>query len=172
MTSFKARLIKAKARLLGTTTKDIVVPFELPCDCGHRITGIRRTSYQVATCSACDVSVYVLPVNVYPATKRIRSEVLDGSVVSRLSAIVQELVVGEPDVTTGTEIEKKPVAAEGRRRTTSAADAKADSDSSDDEETPKQGRRRAAAQPKLSPAAAAIVADPILVEEPVVRVPR
>ena len=172
MTSFKARLIKAKARLLGTATKDIVVPFELPCDCGHRVTGIRRTSYQVATCSACDASVYVLPVNVYPATKRIRSEVLDGSVVSRLSAIVQELVVGEPDVTTGTEIEKKPVAAEGRRRTTSAADAKADSDSSDDEETPKQGRRRAAAQPKLSPAAAAIVADPILVEEPVVRVPR
>ncbi len=170
MTSFKARLIKAKARLLGTATKDIAVPFELPCDCGHRITGIRRTSYQVATCSACDASIYVLPVNVYPATKRIRSEVLDGSIVSRLGTVVQELVGGEPDATAETAIEKKPAPADARRRT--AAEPKADRGSSADEEMPKKGSRRSATQPKLSPAAAAIVADPILVEEPVVRVPR
>ena len=95
MTSLKARLSKAKARLFGTATKDIVVPFELPCDCGHRVTGIRRASWQIATCSACEARVYVLPVNVYPATKRVRSEVLDGSVANRLGVIVRDLVAGE-----------------------------------------------------------------------------
>ena len=95
MTSLKASLTKAKARLFGTATKDIAVPFELPCDCGHRVTGIRRGSYQIATCTACDARVYVLAVNVYPATKRVSSEVLDGSVASRLSTIVRDLVVGD-----------------------------------------------------------------------------
>ena len=170
MTSFRARLKTAKARLFGTTTQDIVVPFELPCDCGHRVTGIRRASWQVARCAACDTSIYVLPVNVYPATKRIRSEVLDGSVASRLGTIVQELLVGAPDEKTRTASEKNAAAAPKQRHV--AGESEADGDTSGVGEIPKRRIRRSEAQPKLSPAAAAIVADPILVEEPVVRVPR
>jgi len=95
MTSLKARLAKARARLFGTAARDVPVPFELPCDCGHRVTGIRRPSYQVAVCSACQSAFYVLPVNVYPATRRVRSEVVGGPVVARVGTVVRELIIGE-----------------------------------------------------------------------------
>lgn len=95
MSSLKARLAKAKSRLFGTAVRDVPVPFELPCDCGHRVAGIRRPTFQVAVCSACQSSVYVLPVNVYPGTRRVRSEVLDGPVISRVGTIVRDLVLGE-----------------------------------------------------------------------------
>jgi len=149
MTSLKARLHKAKARLFGTAAKDIVVPFELACDCGHRMTGIRRMSYQIGTCTACDARIYVLPVNVYPATKRVRSEVLDGSVSSRLSVIVRDLVVGDHEQATP-----------------------AESDSSDGEKAADRRSRKSNSRAGISPAAAALAAEQILVEEPVVRVPR
>ena len=95
MSSLFARLAKAKSRLLGTAPQEIAVPFELACDCGHRVTGIRRTSYQLATCSACHNSVYVLPVNVYPATRRVKSDVVDGPLVSKISTVVRELLMGD-----------------------------------------------------------------------------
>lgn len=92
MSSLLAKLAKAKSRLFGSAPESIPVPFEVPCDCGHRVTGIRRTSYQIAVCSACQSRIYVLPVNVYPTTKRIRSEVVDGPVLERVGTVVRDLV--------------------------------------------------------------------------------
>ena len=175
MTSLKARLKKAKSRLFGTAAKDIVVPFELPCDCGHRVTGIRRASYQMATCSACDARVYVLPVNVYPATKRIRSEVLDGSVTSRLSVIVRDLVVGEQESRADSKPSARPSTTPGQRRSGPPA-ASETSPSADEapgtERVAGKRSRKSNTQTAISPEAAALVAEEILIEEPVVRVPR
>jgi hypothetical protein len=175
MTSLKARLSKAKARLFGTATKDIVVPFELPCDCGHLVTGIRRASWQIATCSICDATIYVLPVNVYPATKRVRSEVLDGSVANRLGVIVRDLVVGESEPTPDSRASTKPPAAKSSSRKVGSPSIP-EADSPQDDAThvadiPAKRPRRGNSQP-LNAQAAALVAEPILVEEPVVRVPR
>ncbi|MEJ7593939.1 MAG: hypothetical protein WKF77_20565 [Planctomycetaceae bacterium] len=155
MTSLKARLNKAKARLFGTATKDIVVPFELPCDCGHRVTGIRRASYQIATCSSCDARVYVLPVNVYPATKRVRSEVLDGSVTSRLSVVVRDLVVGETESTQETQSSAKRSMTPGQRRPGPPALSEtppAESDSSDGEKVAGKRSRKSNTPTKILPA--------------------
>lgn len=180
MTSLKARLSKAKARLFGTATKDIVVPFELPCDCGHRVTGIRRASWQIATCSACEARIYVLPVNVYPATKRVRSEVLDGSVANRLGVIVRDLVVGESESAPDSRASSNPTAANqlaarsSSRRNGTQPNPDADSsqgDSNDVSDVSSKRSRKGSSQIKNAQAAA-LVAEPILVEEPVVRVPR
>ena len=95
MSSLLAKLAKAKSRLFGSAPESIAVPFEVSCDCGHRVTGIRRTSYQIAVCSGCQSSVYVLPVNVYPTTKRIHSEVVDGPVLERVGTVVRDLVRGD-----------------------------------------------------------------------------
>ena len=180
MTSLKARLSKAKARLFGTATKDIVVPFELPCDCGHRVSGIRRASWQIATCSTCDSRIYVLPVNVYPATKRVRSEVLDGSVANRLSVIVRDLVVGESESAPDSSASTNPTstnqlaAKSSARRTGPPTDPDEDSpqdDAADVSAAPSKRSRRGSPH-VLNAQAAALVAEPILVEEPVVRVPR
>ena len=175
MTSLKARLQKAKARLFGTAAKDIAVPFELPCDCGHRISGIRRTSYQIGTCTACDARIYVLPVNVYPATKRVHSEVLDGSVSSRLSVIVRDLVVGEHESTPESQTSAKPATIPKQSRSGPPALSQAtsvESDSSVGEKAAENRSRKSNTRTRISPAAAALAAEPILVEEPVVRVPR
>lgn len=180
MTSLKARLSKAKARLFGTATKDIVVPFELPCDCGHRVTGIRRASWQIATCSTCEARIYVLPVNVYPATKRVRSEVLDGSVANRLGVIVRDLVVGESEPTTDSTASSKPTAANqpatrsSARRNGTQPNPDADSsqgNSNDVLDVPLKRSRKGSSQINNAQATA-LVAEPILVEEPVVLVPR
>ena len=185
MTSLKARLSKAKARLFGTATKDIVVPFELPCDCGHRVTGIRRASWQIATCSACEARVYVLPVNVYPATKRVRSEVLDGSVANRLGVIVRDLVAGESEPAADSRASSHPMSSipksgnqpavrTSARRNGSLTNAGADSrqdDSSDVSDVPSKRSRKGSSQIRHAQAAA-LVSEPILVEAPVVRVPR
>lgn len=175
MTSLKARLSKAKARLFGTATKDIVVPFELPCDCGHRVTGIRRTTWQISTCSMCDARIYVLPVNVYPATKRVRSEVLDGSVANRLGVIVRDLVVGESEPASDSRASANPAAATSTARRTGLPSIP-DTDSPQNDATQVADipakRSRRGNSPPLNSRAVALVAEPILVEEPVVRVPR
>lgn len=175
MTSLKARLHKAKARLFGSAAKDIVVPFELLCDCGHCVTGIRRVTYQIGTCTSCDARIYVLPVNVYPATKRVRSEVLDGSVSSRLSVIVRDLVVGEHESTPESSSSTKPATIPGQRRSGSPAlsdGIPAGIDSADGDKAAGTRSRKSKAPVRISQAAATLIAEPILVEEPVVRVPR
>ena len=174
MTSLKTKLTKAKARLFGTAIKDIVVPFELACDCGHRVGGIRRASYQVATCIACDAKIYVLPVNVYPSTRRVHSEVLDGSVASRLSVIVRDLVVGESESMPDSQSPTKPGTTLARRRSGLRAVSAADppeSDTGNVAEIPAK-RSRKSITPSKNIYATALVAEQILVEEPVVRVPR
>lgn len=128
MSGLLAKLAKAKSRLFGSAPESIPVPFEVPCDCGHRVTGIRRTSYQIAVCSACQSSVYVLPVNVYPTTKRIRSEVVDGPVLERVGTVVRDLVRGDaPPETDGSQESRsvrKPQESEGLRDYGAAVDLK------------------------------------------------
>lgn len=86
-----ARLLRARAKLFGSAAKEIPVPFEVPCRCGGRVAGIRRLQHQIAACSACGTSVFILPVNVYPATKRIHSEVPDAALSARATAAMREL---------------------------------------------------------------------------------
>ena len=128
MSSLLAKLAKAKSRLFGSAPESIPVPFEVPCDCGHRVTGIRRISYQIAVCSACQSSIYVLPVNVYPTTKRIRSEVVDGPVLERVGTVVRDLVRGdaspEADESQEPRSVRKPQESEGLRDYGAAVDLK------------------------------------------------
>lgn len=128
MSSLLAKLAKAKSRLFGSAPESIAVPFEVPCDCGHRVTGIRRTSYQIAVCSACQSSIFVLPVNVYPTTKRIRSEVVDGPVLERVGTVVRDLVRGDatPEENESQEPRsvRKPQESEGLRDYGAAVDLK------------------------------------------------
>lgn len=128
MSSLLAKLAKAKSRLFGSAPEAIPVPFEVPCDCGHRVSGIRRTSYQIAICSACQSSIFVLPVNVYPTTKRIRSEVVDGPVLERVGTVVRDLVRGdatpEESETQQPRSVRKPQESEGLRDYGAAVDLK------------------------------------------------
>lgn len=128
MSSLLSKLAKAKSRLFGSAPESVPVPFEVPCDCGHRVTGIRRTSYQIAVCSACQSSIYVLPVNVYPTTRRIHSEVVDGPVLERVGTVVRDLVRGDPTPEAGESQEprtvRKPQGAEGLRDYGAAVDLK------------------------------------------------
>jgi hypothetical protein len=125
--SLKSRIAKARARLFGTAARDVPVPFELECDCGQRVTGIRRPSYQIAECSSCLASLYVLPVNVYPMTKRVRSEVVDGPLTARVGTVVRELVAGDKQVAVDTDESTSDgdlKSSRGRkRRSRSAADS-------------------------------------------------
>ena len=170
MTSLKVKLNKARARLLGTATKDIAVPFSLACDCGNPIAGIRRASYQIATCSACDSGIYVLPVNVYPTTKRVRSEVLAGSMGSRLSVILRELAVGERE--SDSDVQRTKASAASASRTGSGVAETAEPETSGGDTTTTARGIRSRKSRKLTPQAAAPVAEPILIAAPVVRVPR
>lgn len=91
MSGLGGRILRAKAKLFGTAAKEIPVPFEVYCECGGRAAGIRRASYQAADCSDCGRMMYVLPVNPYPATRRISSEVAAGGLAGRAAAAVREL---------------------------------------------------------------------------------
>ena len=44
-------------------------PFEVECDCGGRIVGLRTVAYQKRPCPRCQNPVFVLPANVYPRPK-------------------------------------------------------------------------------------------------------
>ena len=90
---------RAKARLFGTAAEEIPVTFELDCKCGQKLTGTRRTSWQQSQCPECFATHYVLPVNVYPKTAEVSSEVIGGSFLYRLTVVVKEL--------TGTETNEK-----------------------------------------------------------------
>lgn len=83
MTSLKDRLAQATSKLFGSAVRDTVVPFELLCDCGHRVAGIRQTTDQIVTCSACRSSLYVLPKDVYPLIRSPRTESKSAPVSTR-----------------------------------------------------------------------------------------
>ena len=95
-----ARFTRAKARFFGTAAREIPVPFQVPCLCGHRVAGIRRVQHQVATCSNCGQSIFILPVNVYPATRRVHSEVPDPALAARTRAALRDLsgTAAEPSI--------------------------------------------------------------------------
>ncbi len=70
MSTLSERLAKARAKLFGPTAVDVPTPFELPCHCGHTVVGIRRPRIQITLCSACGQSLFVLPTDRYPPTRR------------------------------------------------------------------------------------------------------
>ena len=84
---------KVLHRALTASKKPDSVPFELTCDCGAVVKGERRTSWIEAECPSCFQSLFVMPGNVYPATKLV-SGVLTGSFVARIQAAYYELRPG------------------------------------------------------------------------------
>jgi hypothetical protein len=44
-------------------------PFDVECDCGGKLVGVRTGAYQKPACPVCDRPVFVLPSNVYPRPK-------------------------------------------------------------------------------------------------------
>lgn len=89
------KLRRIKSKLSGTSDKSVEVPYSVRCDCGEDVTGIRRASWIEAECPQCYQSVFILPVNCYPSTDSVPSEVLDGSLSKRIVAAVNELLPGQ-----------------------------------------------------------------------------
>jgi hypothetical protein len=56
----KSKQTRAKSR------KSEPQPFEVLCDCGQLVSGIRRRRHQTVACSSCGAVVFVLPEDVYP----------------------------------------------------------------------------------------------------------
>ncbi len=96
MSELSNKLNRAKAQLFGTAAAEIKVPFQLECECGHRVAGIRQPTSQIVECSQCHTEHFVLPVNVYPTTRRVPSEVLGGSFQQRLFAVIGQLIPRKP----------------------------------------------------------------------------
>ena len=85
-------LKRMKARLAGEANASVEVPFELTCECGETIRGVRRTRGIQKQCDQCGEALFVLPMNVYPATKSVSSEVIGGGFADRLKVIVGEFL--------------------------------------------------------------------------------
>lgn len=86
-----AALLKQLKRLQGSAEVAVAVPYEITCDCGAKVTGMRRSSWIEAECPVCCQSLFVLPANVYPATPSVPSEVLGGTFSERLKSVLAEL---------------------------------------------------------------------------------
>ena len=133
--------------------RDIPVPYELQCDCGHRVHGIRRSVAIQAECSACGSSVFVLPVNVYPTTRRVHSEILSGSTASRIGTVIREAVQPEAGP-----VDHQHPATDRPRRSDPESDREASGRADGDSTTPrKRGpeertRRSADARPAVKAA--------------------
>jgi hypothetical protein len=61
------------AAVLGKSAPPPPQPFDIPCDCGERLTGWRTDSHQKLSCPQCDRLLLVLPADVYPAVKRAKT---------------------------------------------------------------------------------------------------
>lgn len=85
------KLKRIKARLQGGADAAVAVPYELKCECGTIVTGMRRKSWIESECPECCQTLFVLAANTYPATKSVPSEVLGGTMTDRLKTVVQEL---------------------------------------------------------------------------------
>lgn len=86
------KLKRITARLQGGAEAAVAVPYELKCECGVTVAGMRRKTWIESECPDCCQTLYVLPANVYPATKQVPSEVLGGSLADRLKTVVGELL--------------------------------------------------------------------------------
>lgn len=59
----------SKATSLFQPPPPPVDPFEVECDCGGRVVGLRTATYQKRPCPRCQRPVFVLPSNPYPHPK-------------------------------------------------------------------------------------------------------
>ena len=84
------KLKRLKSRLAGESDASVQTPFEIRCDCGEIVRGVRRATAIQKDCDKCGEWLYVLPANVYPATKAVHSEVIDGGFVKRLTVLITE----------------------------------------------------------------------------------
>lgn len=87
-----AKFRRIQDRLAGKKSHSVEVSYEIECDCGEVVKGIRRNSWIESECSACGEAVFVLPVNVYPSTKSVPSEILGGTFRERLGVVSKELL--------------------------------------------------------------------------------
>ncbi len=62
-------LDKALGRKDSTTSIE-VVPFDLRCECGSRLTGVRSDRAKRAICGQCGEAHFILPTNQYPESDR------------------------------------------------------------------------------------------------------
>ena len=85
------KLRRILMQLQGRTDSAAEIPYEVTCECGEPVRGIRRQTWIEAECQSCYQSVFVLPANVYPTTRSVPSEVLGGSFSERLRMVVREL---------------------------------------------------------------------------------
>lgn len=91
MSTIGEKLAMARAKLFGTAAADTPMPFELPCDCGHTVAGIRRPRMQITHCSACGQSLFVLPTDRYPATRRSPRKPVPSEPAPKTTPTAQEL---------------------------------------------------------------------------------
>lgn len=54
----------------SSTTSVAVVPFDVRCECGARLTGVRTERAKRAICPQCGEAHFILPVNQYPESER------------------------------------------------------------------------------------------------------
>ena len=92
MSESVSNLARLRSRLWGTAAVDLPQRFEIACECGEKVSGERGPAWQHQTCPACGADLYVLPVNSYPATPSVSSEVIGGPFLSRLRVVLEELL--------------------------------------------------------------------------------
>lgn len=113
------QLKRLRARLAGDPEPTVEIPFELNCECGATVDGVRRSTAIQKDCEICGSVLFVLPVNIYPATPSVASEVIGGSFSHRLRVVIGELL-GRP----------RPDTSAGSKA--AAAKAKSQSDATDE----------------------------------------
>ncbi|MCA9065020.1 MAG: hypothetical protein KDA96_18245, partial [Planctomycetaceae bacterium] len=102
MAEFLTRLKRATSRLVGDSAAQFPTPFQIQCSCGQPVAGMRQPAAQILRCQHCQATLYALPINVYPRTHRVHSEVISSHLSDRLSAAVTELYEHpQPPPTTG-----------------------------------------------------------------------
>lgn len=97
MAAILEKLNRFRQRLAGSAEAMTQVPYEIRCHCGNTVKGIRRSSWVEGECSKCYESLFVLPANVYPATKAVPSTAVGGTFNERFSAAWTELFPPKPD---------------------------------------------------------------------------
>ncbi|MCH2201917.1 MAG: hypothetical protein MK102_08100 [Fuerstiella sp.] len=83
---------RLSARLRGTAATEIPSSFDVHCDCGRQITGVRSSSWQQSTCPSCHSTFFLLPANVYPSTGSVKSNVIGGTLGHRLGVVAGEML--------------------------------------------------------------------------------
>ena len=86
MLTFLGKIRHLWKRLKGGADAVVSTPFQLTCECGATVRGVRRSTWIESECPSCCHSVFVLPANVYPATRLVPSTVVGGSFPERLKA--------------------------------------------------------------------------------------